>query len=186
MDEPVKARAAAVKPVRGRPRGEGPSPDGRRLPRPPADSGGAIDRSSPIDLGGLDQFVGYVVRRAQVWIFQDVKRPLKELDITPAQFSVMKLVSANAGLAQVRVAEALCIERARLVQMLDKLETRGLIKRTRSARDRRSHALHLTADGAAMLERLIALMGEHERRVVEKIGTKGKAELLRILAPFLR
>ena len=126
------------------------------------------------------------MRRAQVWIFQDVKRTLKEHDITPAQFSVMKVVGANAGLAQVRVAEALSIERARLVQMLDQLEARGLIARTRSATDRRSHALHLSREGSALLAQLIALMHEHERRVVARIGSKGKTELLRILAPFLR
>ena len=143
-------------------------------------------RGPPIDLADLEQFVGYAVRRAQVWIFQDVRRTLKEHDITPAQFSVMKVVGGNPGLAQVRVAEALSIERARLVQMLDQLEARGLIQRTRSETDRRSHALHLSAEGSRLLQQLVALMHEHERRVVARIGSKGKSELLRILAPFLR
>ena len=90
---------------------------------------GSVKRAPKINLGGLDQFTGYVVRRAQVWIFQDFKRALKELDMTPAQFSVMKIVAANPGIAQARVAEVLCIERARLVQMLDRLEAPRLIDR---------------------------------------------------------
>jgi DNA-binding MarR family transcriptional regulator len=139
-----------------------------------------------IHLGGLDQFTGYVVRRAQVWIFQDFKRALKGLDITPAQFSVMKIVAANPGIAQARVAEALCIERARLVQMLDRLETPGFISRTRSATDRRSHALHLTAEGAQLLRQLEERVAAHERNVVERLGAQGKNELLRLLGPFLR
>jgi DNA-binding MarR family transcriptional regulator len=130
--------------------------------------------------------VGYVVRRAQVWIFQDVRRTLKDLDVTPAQFSVMKIVGANPGLAQARVAEALFIERARLVQMLDRLEARGLIGRTRSARDRRSHALHLTEEGARLLAHLEQLLQVHERNVVARLGPKGKSDLLRLLAPFAR
>lgn len=130
--------------------------------------------------------VGYLVRRAQVWIFQDVRRTLKDLDVTPAQFSVMKIVGANPGLAQARVAETLLIERARLVQMLDRLESRGLIGRTRSARDRRSHALHLTVEGARLLAHLEQLLEVHESNVIARLGPKGKSELLRLLAPFTR
>jgi DNA-binding MarR family transcriptional regulator len=147
---------------------------------------GAIVHRPDIDLGGLDQFTGYVVRRAQVWMFQDFKRVLKELDITPAQFSVMKIVAANPGIAQARVAEALFIERARLVQMLDRLEVAGLIRRARSSTDRRSHALHLTEQGARLLAKLEARIEQHERNVVARIGERGKRELLRLLAPFLR
>jgi DNA-binding MarR family transcriptional regulator len=142
-------------------------------------------RSPNIALGGLDQFTGYVVRRAQVWIFQDFKRALKDLDVTPAQFSVMKIVAANPGIAQARVAEVLCIERARLVQMLDRLETPGFIARKRSSTDRRSHALQLTPQGERLLERLEARIAAHERNVVARIGAKGKNELLRLLRPFL-
>lgn len=185
MDEPVK-------PSSGRRRAGGTRrmPGGRPAHRPAqldaAEGRAAVVRAPKVNLGGLDQFTGYVVRRAQVWIFQDFKRVLKELDMTPAQFSVLKLVAANPGIAQARVAEVLCIERARLVQMLDRLEAPGLLCRNRSATDRRSHALHLTKDGARALGRLQQRIEAHERNVVARIGAKGKSDLLRLLAPFLR
>ncbi len=160
-----------------------PSARGQARLRVPAQP---IKRGPKIDLGGLDRFTGYVVRRAQVWMFQDFKRALKELDMTPAQFSVMKIVAANPGIAQARVAEALCIERARLVQMLDRLETPGLVSRSRSAIDRRSHALHLTCEGERVLKHLEERIDAHERNVVARLGEKGKDDLLRLLAPFLR
>lgn len=142
-------------------------------------------RSAAVDLGGLDGMAGYVVRRAQVWIFQDVKRALGQFDFTPALFSVLVVIGANPGLAQARVAEALYIERARLVQMLDRLEGRRLIKRVRSLNDRRSHALHLTQEGGELLAGLQRLVQEHERRVVARIGAAGKAKLLSALSPLL-
>ena len=70
-----------------------PSSDQRR-PR------GVSAQMQHLDLGGLDQFTGYVVRRAQVWIFQDFKRVLRKFDITPAQFAVVKIVAANPGVVQ--------------------------------------------------------------------------------------
>lgn len=149
------------------------------------DAYGGTRRAASANLGGLDQLTGYAVRRAQIWIFQDFKRALKGLDMTPAQFSVLRIVEANPGLAQARVAEALAIEGARLVQMIDRLEARGLVVRTRSATDRRSHALHLTPSGAGLLERLGELVDAHERNMVARIGARDKSELLRILAPFL-
>jgi DNA-binding MarR family transcriptional regulator len=157
---------------------------GEREPR-----GRIQGRSGPgqhLDLGGLDQLTGYVVRRAQVWIFQDFRRALSRFDITPAQFAVVKIVSANPGIVQVRVAEVLAIERARLVEMLDRLEGRGLIVRSRLPSDRRSHALRLTEAGARLLERLRPRLAEHEENVVARIGAEDKSALMRILRPLLR
>jgi DNA-binding MarR family transcriptional regulator len=128
---------------------------------------------------------GYVVRRAQMWMIQDFRRVLKDLDVTPAQFSVLCVIAANPGLSQVRVAQALGIERARLVQMIDSLEAAGRVTRSRSATDRRSHELHLTTAGTALLEGAQELVEVHERNVVARIGARDKEELLRILAPFV-
>jgi DNA-binding MarR family transcriptional regulator len=129
--------------------------------------------------------VGYAVRRAQIWMLNDFRRALRDLDMTPAQFSVLHVIDANPGLSQARVAEALAIERARLVQMIDRLETMGLVQRKRSLTDRRSHALHLTKAGAHLIARAQGAFEEHERNVAERLGAKNKDELMRILAPFL-
>ena len=71
-----------------------------------------------IDLGVLNQHLGYFVRRLQVWIFQDFIRTLARIDISPAQFSVLVVIGANEGLSQSELAGTLGIERARLVRML--------------------------------------------------------------------
>lgn len=186
MDRPVKSGAGRHRSGERRlDRRLGRAPV-RAVGAPVAAAGSGAGRLPAINLGGLDLLTGYVVRRAQVWIFQDFKKALKDLDMTPAQFAVMKIVAANAGIVQARVAEVLSIERARLVQMLDRLEARQLIARTRSAKDRRSHVLHLSSDGLALLARLEPLIAAHERNVVDRIGARDKNELLRILAPLLR
>lgn len=162
------------------------APVRERRPARSASAPAGDDRATAaIDLAGIDKVVGYVVRRAQIWIFKDVKRAFQGLDISPAQFTVLKIVHANPGLAQARVADALSIERARLVLMLDRLEARGLLQRVRSDVDRRSHALHLTEAGRKLLGKLDVLVREHDRRVVERLGPEGVADVLRILAPLL-
>src|ERR1044071_9052818 len=88
---------------------------------------GARRHSRPvIALGALNGHLGYFVRRAQIWIFQDFIRKLATIDVSPAQFSVLVVISANSGLSQAELAATLGIERARLVRMLHTLEARGL------------------------------------------------------------
>lgn len=146
-----------------------------------------IEQASPdLDLSGLNGMVGYSLRRAQITLTRDLKARFRALDLSPAQFALLLVVEANPGLAQVQVADALAIERARLVLMLDRLEQRNLLVRTRSKSDRRSHALHLTDTGRRVLRTLIDLQAAHERYIEDTIGASGKAELLRLLGPFQR
>jgi DNA-binding MarR family transcriptional regulator len=138
-----------------------------------------------VDLDVLGDHVGYLIRRVQLWIFQDFERTLASVDIRPAEYSVLCVVGANPGLPQTKLAETLGIERARLVRLLDGLEARNLAKRVPSASDRRSHELHLTREGEAFLVQLKALAREHEDHVEQRLGTKGRRDLLALLQRFL-
>ena len=137
-----------------------------------------------IGLDALAGHAGYAVRRFQIWIFQDFIRTLASVDIRPTQYSVMTVIGANPGLSQMAVAKRLGIERARLVHLLDSLEHRDLVARVRSATDRRSHALHLTARGKTALAQFKRLAAEHERHVADKIGKANREKLLQILSAF--
>ena len=142
------------------------------------------EASRPLDLGVLDNHLGYFIRRAQIAVFQDFIRTLAETDIGPAQYSVLVVIGANRGPSQAEVAETLGIERARLVRMLDHLEQRGLTQRLPSATDRRSHALHLTPGGQRVLRRAKALAATHEARLQARVGSAHHKLLLDALRDF--
>ena len=139
---------------------------------------------APLDLGVLNERLGYFVRRLQVWIFQDFIRALDPVGIGPAQYSVLIVTEANPGLSQSDLCQLLGIERARLVRLLDGLEKRGLTRRLPSRSDRRSHELFLTRDGQKRLKRIKALAAEHEAHVIEKIGPQECAMMIEILKDF--
>lgn len=159
--------------------------DSRPSPRKRAGNGAAPrDVDDDVGLDALAGHAGYAVRRFQIWIFQDFIKTLADADIRPTQYSVLTVIGANPGLSQMAVAKRLGIERARLVHLLDSLEQRKLVKRIKSKEDRRSHALHLTAQGETALAKFKRLAAEHERHVEAKIGKENRAHLLRILAGF--
>jgi len=140
--------------------------------------------ATAVALDALNTHLGYFVRRLQIWIFQDFIRTLKDIDLSPAQFSVLVVIGANRGLSQAAVAATLGIERARLARLLHRLEARGLIQRLQSSADARRHALQLPAAGRALLARAEALAQRHERRLSEKLGTERHKLLLESLRDF--
>lgn len=146
----------------------------------------SVQRSSKpkIELDLLNSRLGYFVRRAQVWIFQDLIGRLGSIDLSPAQFSVLVVVDANRGLSQAELAATLGIERARLVRLLHRLEQRELIQRLSSSADGRRHALQLTRDGQRMLVRAKALSQEHEAELMKRLRPERYKLLLEALREF--
>jgi DNA-binding MarR family transcriptional regulator len=143
-------------------------------------------RGGRIDLGYLGEHIGYVVRRAQLAIFKDFIKTLAPVDIRPAQYSVLIVIDRNPGLTQAELGRALAIKRANLVGMLNELERRKLARRVASPSDRRSHALHLTANGRQMLARFHRLALEHEKRATRALDLNEKRLLLELLARVAR
>ena len=137
-----------------------------------------------IALDVLDGHLGYFARRMQIWVFQDFIQTLAPIDVSPAQYSVLVVISANRGLSQAELAATLGIERARLVRLLHRLEGRGLIRRLKSAADGRRHALELTAEGRTLLARAKTLAGRHERRLIARLGAERHNVLLQALRDF--
>jgi DNA-binding MarR family transcriptional regulator len=146
-----------------------------------ADTAIADDRQ-PVSLGLLDNLLGYRLRRAQLSVFQDFLIVMKDFDLRPAQFSVLAIIAANPGLKQSRVSEALGINRANFVALLDELEQRKLARRAPAPGDRRSNALFLTPKGEGFLKDAYRhLVVQHEKRVETVLGSADKQQLLSLL-----
>lgn len=123
-----------------------------------------------IDYSILSQAVIYRLRRAQAAVLQDFNDGLNTFGLRPADFSVLVVVANNRGLKQSDVAEALGIQRANFVAIIDGLEQRGLLVRCKSDTDRRVQFLHMTPAGEQMLEQISGIWQDSEHRIVEKLG----------------
>jgi DNA-binding MarR family transcriptional regulator len=136
-----------------------------------------------LDLGPLDSHVGYLLRRAQLAVFADILPSLAEHDVSPADYAVLTVIDRNPGAGQSQVAETLGIQKTNFVPLIRRMEARGLVLRTPSARDRRSVALTLTPQGNALLADLHAAAQAHIERVRSHLGS---AEYDSLLEPLQR
>jgi DNA-binding MarR family transcriptional regulator len=154
----------------------------RKLHQKPGDSGSpaaaaALPRSDR--LGGL---LGYVLRSAQVRVFQDFAASLDDLGLTPGQLGALLLIEANSGLSQTELGTALGIDRSSVVPLIDKLQARNLVRRLVKPSDRRTHALELAEDGVALLRRLDPRLEAHEHRIAAGLSPEERRALMDLLS----
>lgn len=148
----------------------------------PARSPRRLDAAAAIDLGLLAGNLGYHLRLAHARVFQDFARSMAAFKLSPGQLGMLLLVAANPGLSQSALGVALGIDRSTVVPLVDRLEARGLVRRDARPGDRRSHALALGRQGAALLERLTPALDRHEARITARLSGAERRRLIALLA----
>jgi len=143
-----------------------------------------VQLENGLELGQLNNHLGYFLRRLQIWVFKDFIETLRVMKVRPAQYSVLLIIEANPGRTQAAIAQSLSIERARLARLLHELERRKWISRRASGGDARSHSLYLTRDGERALERIKVLARRHEAQLASYIGQKRRQQLMDLLREF--
>jgi DNA-binding MarR family transcriptional regulator len=98
----------------------------------------------------------------------------------PAEYAALTVIECNPGLSQTRLADALGIKKTNLVALIDTLESRGLACR-RSTNDRRSHALHLTPRGIALIGRLHRMDATLDRSISRLMSVDERRRLCGVL-----
>ena len=139
-----------------------------------------------LDWGVLDGLLGFHLRMASAAVARDFAAAMGDLDLTQKQFAVMELISANPGLSQVDIGQALGTDRATMMALIDRLDARGLVVRRRSARDGRRQELSLTAEGAALMQVARSRIAAHEKRFLSGIGPEEAQTLLDALRRLSR
>ncbi|MCA0425503.1 MAG: MarR family transcriptional regulator [Proteobacteria bacterium] len=152
-------------------------PDSRKEHRRSA----AASKENALDMQAIEGHVGYLLRRTQLLVFEDVIRALEPHGLRPATYSALVVIDANPGRSQREIASALGIQRPNFVAMMDEFETRGLAERLPSPTDRRSHALKLTERGTALLAEANKSVRAHEKRMAQKFTPEGINTLKAIL-----
>jgi DNA-binding MarR family transcriptional regulator len=135
----------------------------------------------PIAVGVLPNLIGYNIRRAQIALWRDLTRTVGHREIRPAVFSLLILVEANPGIAQIELSEQLDIDKAAIVGLIHRLQRNDWVVRKRSLEDRRRQGIFLTSRGQDFLDRFRTQMLEHEKRFTRLFTREELAQLFAYL-----
>src|SRR5579871_5291988 len=81
-----------------------------------------------------------------------------DLELSPAQCHVLHVIEPGAGVAMGRLADRLACDASNVTGLVDRLESRGLVRRRPSDEDRRIKVLQLTAAGLRVRDLLVERM----------------------------
>src|SRR3989454_11958182 len=88
----------------------------------------------------------------------DLPSVASEFELSPAQCHVLHFIEPGRPIPMGRIAEALACDASNVTGLVDRLESRGLVRRLPSAGDRRVKVLELTPAGARLRSTLLELI----------------------------
>jgi DNA-binding MarR family transcriptional regulator len=123
-------------------------------------------------IGGLDAILGFHIRLAHGAVYRHFSEAFADLELTQKQVSVLWLLDDHPGLTQTDVGQRLQMDRASVMAIVNRLQSRAFLRRGRSAEDGRRQTLHLTPLGNAMLLRARAAVLAHEQWLKERFSPR--------------
>lgn len=138
-----------------------------------------------VDYGTLPNHVGYLLRLAQLRVWEDFYGRMGETGVSPALFSALMLVRSNPGIQQSRLGEALGVARSGAMTMTDRLERLGLLERRADPHDRRAYGLFLTKDGERRMAEFVARVQHHDMLINKVLSPDEHRTLMQLLNKFV-
>jgi DNA-binding MarR family transcriptional regulator len=132
-----------------------------------------------LDWGILERSIGPRVRLLRNALQAGSLTSSEPFGLPTGSLTVMALVAANPGSSQAKLAAMAGITGPSLVGILDDLEQRKLLARTRDAVDRRRNMLALTAQGTATMNTLFSAVDPIEAPMRAALG---EVDLLQLTA----
>jgi len=107
-----------------------------------------------------------------------------ELDLSPAQCHLLHLIEPGRPIPMGQLAETLACHASNVTGLVDRLESRGLVRRRPSAADRRVKVLDLTPTGSRLRTMLLDRMTAPPA-TLERLTAREQQALVRILRRLL-
>jgi len=106
---------------------------------------------------GFAERPALVLHKLGTQILMRAEDPLAAIGLSGRQYVLLAVLGSDAPASQLELAELCGLLPAQVVPVLDEMESRGLVERTRSESDRRRSVVRVTAAGRELLVKADAL-----------------------------
>ena len=125
-------------------------------------------------------FPGFHIRRLQQIAVAIFWEETAGFDVTPIQYACLAAIQRGPGIDQRTLAREVHFDTSTIGSVVDRMEARGLLTRSLSDHDRRVRLLHLTDDGAQLLERMVPSVLRVQDRILEPLTPAEREEFMRL------
>ena len=112
-------------------------------------------------------------------------RELAPFDVTSAQWAILEVCFRGEANSPSALGRVIPVDAAAISRQLDKLREKGLIRRRRLTRDRRSVRVELTEEGRELVPKLSPLAHANNTRFLEGITEDEQTALSAIIQKML-
>ena len=126
------------------------------------------------------QAIGAHIGRARRSIVEAIDDELAPLDISHAQWIVVMLLGDGAASTAAELCKILIYDPGAMTRLLDRLEKKGVLRRTRTKDDRRTVRLELTAEGNKLYPKILQALVQVFNRLLHGF-TKAEVQQLELL-----
>jgi len=140
-----------------------------------------IKQTKPFPSVAQEAMVG-ILRTADL-VRRQATRFVGTQGLTAQQYNVLRILrgAGNAGLPTLEVADRMIEETPGVTRLLDRLETKELVRRQRCEKDRRQHLCWITAKGLAVLKMLDLSNEQYADEVLVGLTAKERGQLIHLL-----
>ncbi|MFN3321929.1 MAG: MarR family winged helix-turn-helix transcriptional regulator [Bryobacteraceae bacterium] len=116
-------------------------------------------------------------------LLQQLGAVLKPYGLSPAQYNVLRILrgAGAAGLACGEIGNRMITRDPDITRLLDRLERRGLVARSRGDKDRRVITVQITPEGLAILTELAGPLEQLHRQGLGRMGRENLRKLIELL-----
>lgn len=119
--------------------------------KPPA---GEVQKFYSGDRWSAEESVGYLIRQTMSALNRAAETEMRPHGLTAVQWAPLMIISRGGNPTAASLARDLNTDTGAMTRMLDRLEAKGLLTRSRSVQDRRVVVLTLTDQGRELTTRI--------------------------------
>ncbi|MCR4524174.1 MarR family winged helix-turn-helix transcriptional regulator [Bosea sp. 47.2.35] len=129
----------------------------------------------------LNLMPGHLIRRAQQIAVSIFLAECASLDMTPVQYAALVTIGENTGIDATRLSALIAFDRSTLGNVLERLESKRLIRRLSDGKDRRVKVLQLTTEGEAILAQAAPFVESAQHRILAPLSCEDRRSFMTML-----
>jgi len=138
-----------------------------------------------VEPSGPEDSILLLIKNVHFAILRTVDKHIAPLDLTAMQWAPIMAIAKGYAKTAADLANMANIDTGAVTRMLDRLESKGLLVRTRSTDDRRVVNLELTEEGQRMAQQIPAIVAKSMHLHLDGFSVEELATLKSLLKRML-
>jgi len=139
----------------------------------------------PVTMDAVYTAPGYLFRRMQQIAVAIFVEECRDFDLTPVQYAALIAIHTHPGIDATRLSAVIAFDRSTLGNVIERVETKGLVERKPFSEDKRIKLLYLTKAGSALLRDIKPAVDRAQARMLQPLKPADRKTLMALMTQLV-